>query len=272
MLSLRRKVPPPLDGFIDFLWYWEGDPATHARDVITAGRTFGILISLHDDELTWYSGERYAQRNRLRGIAVNGTNAGHFAIDAHQPHIMGVAFRPGGAWPFLGPAAHEFGDTHLSLEDVWGRDAERLHQRIVQAPAPDDKFDILFEGLVAIAPRAFALDPAVAFALARFERCPERGHVGNTARDADLSPKKFIRLFTDQVGMTPKLYLRVARFQKVMARIAHAPEIDWWDVVERHGYYDQPHFIREFKGFTGFTPTEWLKLRGPFVGHIPLPE
>ena len=268
MISLQRRVPPPLDGFIDFLWYWEGDPAAHAREVITAGRNHGILISLARDELSWYSGERYAQMNPLRGIAVSGPNAAPFAIDAHQPHMMGVHFKPGGAWPFLGPAADEFGDTHVSLEDVWGRDAERLHQRLVQAPTPDARFDILLDGLIALAPRAFERHPAVALALECFER--PRASVAAAAKRAELSPKKFIRLFSDQVGMTPKLYLRVARFQRVIERITHVPKIDWWDVVERHGYYDQPHFIRDFKTFTGFTPTQWLERRGPHASHIPL--
>lgn len=272
MISLQRRVPPPLDGFIDFLWYWEGDPAAHAREVITAGRNPSILISLHDDELAWYNGEGYARKNRLKGIALCGTHAGHFAIDAHQPHIMGVAFKPGGVYPFVKAMAHEFGDTHLSLEDLWGRDAERLHQRLVQAPTPDDKFDILLKELIRLAPRDLVLDPAVAFALARFEHCPHRASVRDTARDMDLSQKKFIRLFAQQVGMTPKLYLRVARFQRVVERITHAPQVDWGDVVERHNYFDQSHFIRDFKQFTGFTPTAWLKVRGPYAHHIPLVE
>ncbi len=272
MISLQRRVPPPLDGFIEFLWYWEGDVPAYAKDAITASRNLSILISLEADELGWYDGEGYRRRNGLKGIALCGAQAGHFAIDAHQPKIMGVHFLPGGGYPFLGPAAHEFNNSHISLEDVWGRDAERLHQRLVQAPTPEDKFDILLAELIRIAPRTFELDPAVAFALHAFERCPHRVSVGATARAAGISDKKFIRLFSDQVGLTPKLYLRVARFQRVLERITLAPHVDWWDIVERHNYYDQSHFIRDFRDFTGFTPTQWLALRGPYVHHIPLPD
>ncbi len=271
MISLQRQVPQPLDGFIEFLWYWEGVAPGNAKDAIIASRNLSILINLECDELGWYDGEGYGRKNALKGIALCGAQAGHFAIDAFQPKIMGVQFKPGGGYPFLGPAAHEFNDTHVSLEDVWGRDAERLYQRLIQAPTPDDKFDILLEALIRIAPRAFELHPAVALALGRFDHCPRRVSVAATAREAEISQKKLIRLFSEQVGLTPKLYLRVARFQRVLERITHAPHIDWWDVVERHGYYDQSHFIRDFRDFTGFTPTEWLKLRGPHVYHIPLP-
>ncbi|HEY1709973.1 MAG TPA: helix-turn-helix domain-containing protein [Rhizomicrobium sp.] len=271
MLSLQRRVPPPLDRFIAFLWYWEGDAPAHAREAITASRNLSILISLKEDRLRWYNGDGYARENRLKGISLCGTQADHFAIDAFQPHIMGVHFKPGGGFPFVGPGAHMFGDIHVSLEDVWGRDAERLHQRLVQAPTPDDRFDILEAALIRLAPHALEHHPAVALALQRFERCPHRASVGATAREAEVSPKKFIRLFSEQVGMTPKLFLRVARFQRVVERIQFAPQVDWGDVVERHGYYDQSHFILDFKTFTGFPPTEWLKLRGPYPSHIPLP-
>lgn len=270
MLSLQRHVPAPLDRFIENLWYWEGDPRAYAREAITASNAPGLLISLRCDELSWYTGERYTQKNFLKGMVLCGTHAGHFAIDAHQPHMMGVQFRPGGFYPFIGPAAHEFHNTHVSLEDVWGRDAERLHQRLLQAPTPSDKFDILQAELIRLAPRAFERHPAVELALRRFARGAV--NVAATAREAEISQKKFIRLFSEQVGLTPKLYLRVARFQRVMECITHAAAIDWWDVVEQHGYYDQPHFIRDFRDFTGFTPTQWLKLRGPFLHHIPLPD
>jgi len=266
-----RQPPPPLGHFIDFLWYWEGERPAHMKDAITASRSLHIQIDLARNDVGWYSGEDYAQRNALKGMSICGTQSGTFAIDAYQPKIMGIEFRPGGAFPFLGPAAHEFSDVHVSLEDVWGLEAERLHQRLVQAPTPDDKFDILEAELIRLAPHALEYHPAVAMALQQFEHCPQRANVRDTARDAELSQKKFIRLFSEQVGMTPKLFLRVARFERVIDRIHFAQHIDWWDVVERHGYYDQSHFIRDFKEFTGITPTEWLKTRGPYPHHIPLP-
>lgn len=274
MISIQRHLrhlPPPLGRFVDFLWYWEGERPAHLKDAITATRSLAIQIDLTAEHGYWYDGENYSRQNDVTGMSLAGTQASPFAINAYQPKIMGVEFLPGGAYPFFGPAAHEFGDTHTPLRDIWGRDAKRLHQRLVQAPTPDDKFDILQRALIELASRAFEHHPAVAMALERFERCPHRASVSGMARETELSQKKFIRLFSDEVGMTPKLYLRVARFQLVIDRIHFHPEIDWGDVVEGHGYYDQSHFIRDFREFTGLAPTEWLKRRGPYPHHIPLP-
>src|SRR6185437_4189476 len=86
----------------------------------------------------------------------------------------------------------------------------------------------------------------VTLALLRLARAPHRTSVRAIAREAEVSAKRLINLFAEQVGMTPKLYLRVSRFQRVLARVHEAPSVDWMEEVEHHGYYDQPHFIREF--------------------------
>jgi methylphosphotriester-DNA--protein-cysteine methyltransferase len=118
--------------------------------------------------------------------------------------------------------------------------------------------------------RARVCHPAVELALRCFARLPHQVSVSAAAREAEVSPKKLIRLFAEEVGMTPKAYLRVSRFQRVLARIHAAQSVDWMEEVERHGYYDQPHFIHEFREFSGFTPTEYFRLRGPYLQHVPL--
>ncbi len=266
-----RSAPPPLDRFIELLWYWEGDPTVHLKDTIVASASIGLQINLAEDHLTWYDGADFSVPHRIHGIGISGPSSGVIAIDAYHRQMMGVKFRDGGAWPFFGSEAHAFADRHMALEDVWGADAERLHQRLVQAPTPDDKFDILLCALMAKAPERIARHPAVELALLRFSTPSRRISVAAVAREADLSQKSFIRVFSAQVGMRPKLYLRIARFQRVLRRISVASSVDWGDIVERHGYYDQSHFIRDFGQFTALTPGIFLKRRGPHLQHVPLP-
>ncbi len=271
MIYKTVTPPPPLDRFIDNLWYWEEDEKPgYAKDAIIASSRIGLMISLSEDELRWYDGAGYEQKNRLSGMALCGTQSGPFAIDSHQPRMIGIHFHPGGTWPFLAPSGNEFHNRHIGLEEIWGADARRLHQRLIQAPTPDDKLAILLDAFLKRAPRDLAIHPAVAEALACFHRAPHRATVGKTAKRVELSPRRFIRLFNEQVGLTPKLYLRIARFGRLMADLHDRSDVAWWDVVEQNGYYDQSHFIREFREFSGFSPTEWLKRRGPYVAHIPL--
>jgi len=184
---------------------------------------------------------------------------------------MGVMFQPGGAYPFFGPPGRALQDTHISLTDLWGASADSLRAELIGAPTPQAKFQILLATLIARAARGFKHHPAVALGLARFDRAPLSTSVRRTAERAEISQKKFIRLFVDEVGMTPKLYLRVTRFQRLLDRVWQSAQVDWAPVAAAHGYYDQPHLIRDFREFSGFTPGEYLRLRGPHRQHVPLP-
>jgi AraC-like DNA-binding protein len=268
----RTFVPPaPFDAFIDNVWYWRGADPGHVKDTIMASGCTGLVFNLADEALCWYDGERYGSRNRIAGPALCGPHSRSFAIDAFQASNMGVRFKPGGAVAFFGDGARAFENRHVALADLWGAEAERLHQRLFHAATPAEKIDILFRAMV-VRYRERSLSPAVEVALRLFARAPHRVSVAAAARAAEVSPKRLIRLFADEVGFTPKTYLRVTRFQRVLERVHLAASVDWMDEVERHGYYDQPHFIREFKEFSGFTPGEYFRLRGPYLQHVPLDD
>ena len=263
-------VPPaPYDRFIENLWYWKGFDPGHAKDTIMASGRVAIQVNLMREHLTWWGGAGYDERRELGGIGLCGGHSRPFAIDAFQPSNMGVQFRPGGAAAFFGGSARDFENAHVSLRDLWGPEADSLHQHLVEEPVPERKIGILFRA-VARRYRERTRHPAIDLALQCFARLPHRASVTQAAREAEVSPKKLIRLFAEEVGMTPKTYLRVQRFQRVLSQVYSARSVDWMEEVERHGYYDQPHFIREFREFSGFTPTEYIRRRGPYLQHVPL--
>jgi AraC-like DNA-binding protein len=87
------------------------------------------------------------------------------------------------------------------------------------------------------------------------------------ARDARLSRRRFAGLFREQVGLTPKLYCRLRRFQQVVRRIASGAPIHWAQVSLDGGYYDQAHMAHEFREFSGVSPGAWLASERPFLNH-----
>jgi AraC-like DNA-binding protein len=261
--------PPPFDRYIENLWYWEGHDPGHAKDTIMASGRVSVQVNLKRDHLTWYGGNGYSERTDLAGIAVCGGHSRPFAIEAFQPNNMGVQFKPGGAAAFFGGSARDLENAHVPLQDLWGREAGLLYQHLLEAQRAEQKIAILFRAMTSRY-RDRVRHPAVDIALAFIRRTPHRVSVKAAAKAAEISPKSLIRLFAEEVGMTPKSYLRIKRFQRVLDRVHTASSVDWMEEVERNGYYDQPHFIREFREFSGFTPTEYFRLRGPYKQHVPL--
>jgi transcriptional regulator GlxA family with amidase domain len=86
-----------------------------------------------------------------------------------------------------------------------------------------------------------------------------------------MSARCFIEAFRNEVGMTPKAYCRVRRFQQIIRQAWGQREVDWAAVAGSCGYYDQAHFIHDFKQFCGLTPSVYLARRGRHPSHVPVP-
>lgn len=272
MLFRTYHPPAPLDRFIENFWYWEGEPLPHRKELIMANPLVGLLIKLDEDELRHYDGERFDLVHRSRGIAVSGPCTTHFAIDAVQTKIMGVQFKAGGAHPFFGPSADVLCNEHVALEDIWGADAGRLHHRLVEATTIDARFSLLFDALVRRLCRPLQRHAAVELALVRFNCSDDVTRVGTVAAESGLSRRRFIEVFVQEVGFTPKLYLRLQRFNRVLRRVYGTSNVDWSEIAYLHGYADQPHFNREFREFAGLTPSQYLARPGQGPNHAVLSE
>jgi len=84
--------------------------------------------------------------------------------------------------------------------------------------------------------------------------------VDDLAFDAGLSARQLRRLFVEEIGLSPKHFCRVIRFRHSVSRLADSPRGDWAQVALDCGYYDQAHFINEFRELSGFSPGEYASL------------
>src|SRR5262249_23732727 len=162
--------------------------------------------------------DRGPVRRRVGGAVVRGAYGEFLVIDPTQHASMsGVHFRPGGAAPFLGTAPGDLTGAHADLEPLWGRSAVELRERLCTANTPAERFAVLERMLTARLtrppgrPRAGPTPPPP-FA-------PAEARVRDVAARVGLSQRRFIRVFADEVGLTPKLYGRVRRFQRARAMV-----------------------------------------------------
>jgi len=146
-----------------------------------------------------------------------------------------------------------------------------MRERILAAPSPRAKFQVLERTLLATA-RSFTRHPAVGFALRELEAVPQARTIAQVTGAVGLSQRRFIDRFRDEVGLTPKLFCRVRRFQQVVAVAHRSRKVDWTDLALSCGYYDQAHFIHDFQAFSGMTPTAYFSRKSEYQNHVPLPD
>jgi AraC-like DNA-binding protein len=256
---------PPLDNCIERLWLLSDAPA-HSKERIAASGTIDLGINLHENELRIYDPAKPERSKRFSGAVVSGTHCRPFVIDPRElVSVIGVRFRPGGAFPFLGTPASELADAHVDLEALWGTSAIELRERLCEAKTPAERFNLLEKTLVAHLFRPLERHYAVRFALDTFGRADSGLAIRDVARDAGLSQRRFIQLFAREVGMSPKLFCRVRRFRQALETVRHTAVPNWGRVAVDCGYYDQSHLIHDFRFFSNLSPTEFVRQRSECV-------
>jgi AraC-like DNA-binding protein len=267
-----RRPTGLLAPFVDTIWYFESSSFARERERILPTGAMQLLVNLEEDEIRTYHGPGYAEIERLPGAVLSGAYRGHFAIDtAEQRSIAGVAFRSGGAFPFFREPADEVSGVHVELGSLWGRGGGTLRERLLEVStrtrSPEAILDLLERELLVRTVRPLDRDPALEFAMSAFER---GATVTGVLARIGGSSKRFLRAFAERVGLTPKRFERIRRFRRVVDSIELGRPVAWAQVALESGYYDQAHLIRDFREFSGITPTAYAPRSYGDRSHVPL--
>jgi AraC-like DNA-binding protein len=189
-------------------------------------------------------------------VAVAGVGRSRFTYEfTGRGRVFGVKFRPGGFYPFLGRSVAELTDQTVPL---WWPDAGRLAEELTAADLP---------ALATVAERHLlarwpAQDPMVTevgvivHALLH-DRTITR--VEEVSARFGIRPRTLQRMFRRYVGVSPKWVLSRYRLHEAAARLAEGVDETWAEVAVELGYFDQPHFIRDFTRAIGQTPAAYAE-------------
>jgi AraC-like DNA-binding protein len=258
-MILSRHPCARLSAAIESIWHYESsDTEVHGRERVLPDGRFQVALNL--------SG---------RAAAVSGLRSHHVVIDtARLSHVMGVVFRPAGARAFFEEPALDFYNRSVPLALVWGPKANHLVDRLRSEPSAPRRLAILEASLVEISSRRdsrrLTVHPAVTYALREFRNSPHIKTVSEVSREIGWSRRWFCQAFGEAVGMTPKRYCRLLRFQKVVRQIAAGRRVAWADLATSAGFVDQAHLAHEFRAFSGLSPERFLAAERPYPNHVRL--
>jgi AraC-like DNA-binding protein len=266
MGPIHRVTRRPLSDFVDFLWISEGYAQPHAAERVLPTGNMGLVLSLD---------EHGGVRDVLAGASTRS-----FLLDTSKPlSLMGARFRPGGGFPLFDGPAGELQDLSVPLDLVWGPRARTLRQQLLEARTAPARFRVLESFLLEQVLRRPHRQPVVRYAIDAFQNSAGVSSVAEVTARTGFSARRFIEMFRHEVGMTPKVFCRVSRFRAVVSAIAAAPSVapkaasavDWAATALTCGYFDQAHFIHDFREFAGMTPSGYLRHRTASPNHVRVP-
>jgi len=272
LLYLQYTPALPLRSFVRMLWYARAPQVSHSRErILPTGNTQVILNLARDYLLDCPEGR---PERRSSPAAIVGARSVYEIVDtADMADLIGIVFEQGGFPAFASEAADLFSNRGVDLEDVWGARVRTLRDRLREIPSPRLRLQC-FEAFLYRSFKSRILEPrpirhcAVMFALKQFAHAPSLSTVSDVARSTGWSERRFSQVFREEVGLTPKVWCRIQRFQRAVQQLHAGAEVPWSELALNCGFYDQSHFANEFRAFSGVDITTYTARKTQWANHI----
>lgn len=231
-----------------------GLPSRHLTVIISLGRPVDLSVL----------------PNRQPGASFAALAGGLHAAPAiiehdGSQHGLHLDLTPLGARALLGVPASALASTVVHLDDVLGRDADELVDRVVSVGGWPARFRILDEVLTRVVADVPERPPEVAWAWRRLVATRGRIEVAALARETGWGRRHLGERFRQELGLTPKVAARVLRFEHACDLLRRARRPRLADLAATCGYFDQAHLTRDWHDLAGCTPTTWIREELPSV-------
>lgn len=249
----------------EIIGHWHA-PVRYRSRALPRGAVTVIIDVGQRQRVDFYAADGVTKLNVPPAFVTGSHTDSYVSEMAADEPAMAIHFRPGGAYPFLGIPLSDLENGYVGLDDIWGRAGAELHERLIGAPTTAARFAILEAFLLSRPWSSVRRHPAVAAAVAAIEANP-------SVRMADIrdlvgmTTKRLIALFRAEVGLSPKAFARIRRLQAALRLLG---TMNGAQVAAEVGYFDQAHFVREFRAFTGMTPTQYTEQRLVLPSHVPV--
>ncbi len=224
-----------------------------------------LVVRVSDDPLRLFADARSPEHQDVAHAVVGGPRSRHYVRDVStRSRSVGALLLPGTSSLLFPGHAYELAERHTALDDLWGREADRLRDRLGAQRTLERAVELLELALLSRLPRVRKLHPAVAAGLERLARGGVS--VSEVVRASGKSHRHFVELYRREVGLTPKVHGRIERLQRTLLALGRPGSLA--DVALSLGFADQAHMNREFAEIAGASPGEVR--RAGASSHVPI--
>ncbi|MGC3945827.1 MAG: AraC family transcriptional regulator [Chryseolinea sp.] len=256
-MNVQKHIPKfPLSNFIEHMVYVSGAlPIPYLKELPDGG--INLVIELNDKTVnTIYPEEGLTKKHEVKRAWITGLQKQAILYKNNTDStIISVRFTTGGFFCLTKIPITAIDKIGIEAEDVLGASFSGLYQRIINAVAVQQMFDLIESYFL-----QYRVDHNLEHEIVRFIDQNIDKPIDWLIDKSGYSQKHVIHLLKRNTGFSPKYLQRLYRFQLVVKEIqAQKDNVDWFSVVQRYGYYDQAHLVKDFSHFSGITPTDYVK-------------
>jgi AraC-like DNA-binding protein len=264
-MAYREIIPDQrLRPFVKCYYIYESISSVAFEDVVYPSGCMELIFNLGSGHWLTKVGEVF---QTTPPIELWGQLSGPLPVRSEGINIMlGVRWQPHGSSCFLHDQADLFNGRVVDYRDLSDTGMDQLHERLMEAITWEERLVLLEDYLLQ---RLFTFGKTERVVLVgdimRQISNPEFfDRIATVASKYGMSPRYLQKLFVQYTGMPPKLYAKVQRFQQSL-KLIQRKDASLTSITYECGYFDQSHFIREFKSFTGVTPSGYAANTGAFI-------
>lgn len=271
-MIFHQHIPAfPLNLFIESFIYYKDFNPVHSVDRFLPDGNINIVFDLTDYPKYIYDNETLKEIQACRNVWFSGIRNKYITIPSGKDSEMFIInFHKGKAHPFVQIPLSELTDCVVDGELVLTNEIMNLREMLLYAQNVNQKFIIAESFLLKHFRKNLSQNLMIDFAVAKIVDMPGKIAMKKISEEIGYSQKYFIKIFKEKVGLSPKEFLKIIRFQKAINEIEMRKTISWTSIAFDCGFYDQAHFIHDFKHFSGFTPQEYLQAKNDQLNYVPV--
>jgi AraC-like DNA-binding protein len=262
-MLMKEFIPAiQLQKYIHRYWVVSSQEAMPAERCVLDGFV-KLFIYLNDNIPEYYDTEG-RRKVWADGIGGHQTDGNLFIHTPKELKLIFCIFRPYGFYRLFKVPIHLLNNNVAPLEVFLGRRTREFKERILSAPADEAKIRIVDDFFITLVRQlSTPYRNAVEYAQDLMMKHNGLVNIEDLSGQLSISRRSLERHFIDHVGMSPKYYARVLRFNYAFGLKRANPVLDWFDIIYDCGYFDQTHFIKDFRHFTGEPPAAFYSKPHP---------
>ena len=271
-MQLVPKAPAiPLDTLVETMFYFRGYCPEHEIERIVPDGSINLVIELDGQTRHVVDNGTLKPVSTQTRAWLSGVHINYISITALQDsELLAVRFFPGGAYPFVHRSIGDLADRVEPAAAWFGSGVLSLRERICKLPDAEAKLIAVEQWLTDHFRTDLMAPDGIRVALQKIQANPTVSQLNGLAEASGYSQKQFIHLFRRHVGVSPKLFQRILRFSQVLPQLQNEEHVNWAELGVDCGYYDQAHFIRDFRSFSGYNPQDYLDKHHERLNFFPI--